>query len=217
MALRPFDPVFTTRDGKDESFIVIPPFCGHRSGKGRSDVRVLDIAPEGSNRYLAPVLRNILTRLVPTRYASGVIYGTLVTAGAIVTASEAAPNVVEMAITVVVTVALYWVAHAYAEVVGNSQAIAPSLKVAVRELALESPMVAACILPLAVLLATDLVGASFELATTISLLATVGLLLIWGLLAARRARLNRAWAAASGAVYTLLGVAIVGLKLILVH
>jgi hypothetical protein len=140
-----------------------------------------------------------------------------VTAGAIVTASEAAPNVVEMAITVVVTVALYWVAHAYAEVVGNSQAIAPSFKVAVRELALESPMVAACILPLAVLLATDLVGASFELATTISLLATVGLLLIWGLLAARRARLNRAWAAASGGVYTLLGVAIVGLKLILVH
>jgi hypothetical protein len=165
-----------------------------RDAHRRSDVRVLDVAPEGSNRYLAPVLRNILTRLVPTRDASGVIYGTLVTAGAIVTASEAAPNVVEMAITVVVTVALYWVAHAYAEVVGNSQAIAPSFKVAVRELALESPMVAACIL-----------------------LATVGLLLIWGLLAARRARLNRAWAAASGGVYTLLGVAIVGLKLILVH
>jgi hypothetical protein len=122
-----------------------------------------------------------------------------------------------MAITVVVTVALYWVAHAYAEVVGNSQAIAPSLKVAVRELALESPMVAACILPLAVLLATDLAGASFELATTISLLATVGLLLVWGLLAARKSRLSRAWAAASGGVYTLLGVAIVVLKLILVH
>jgi hypothetical protein len=141
----------------------------------------------------------------------------MVTAGAIVTASEAAPNVVEMAITVVVTVALYWVAHAYAEVLGNSQAVAPSWKVAVRELGLESPMVAACILPLGVLLVTDLLGASFELATTVSLLATVGLLFIWGLLAARRAQLSRAWAAASGGVYTLLGIAIVVLKLVLVH
>jgi hypothetical protein len=163
------------------------------------------------------VLRTIVARLVPTRHASGVIYGTLVTAGAIVTASEAAPNVVEMAITVVVTVVLYWVAHAYAEVLGNSLAVAPSWKVAVRELAIESPMVAACVLPLGVLLVTDVVGASFELATTISLLATVGLLFVWGLLAARRARLSRAWAAASGGVYTLLGLAIVALKLILVH
>ena len=81
--------------------IVIPPFCGHRSGKGRSDVRVLDIAPEGSNRYLAPVLRNILTRLVPTRDASGVIYGTLVTAGAIVTASEAAERLSELDIAAI--------------------------------------------------------------------------------------------------------------------
>jgi hypothetical protein len=182
------------------------------------EVQILSAAPgPPGTRYLAPVLRTILARLVPTRDASGVIYGTMVTAGAIVAASEGAQSAVEVAATVVVTLLLYWVAHSYAEVLGNAQAVAPSWKVAGRELALESRMVAACVLPLCVLLLTSLLGAGFELATTISLLATVGLLFIWGMLAARRAELSRAWAVASGGVYTVLGVAIVALKLVLVH
>jgi hypothetical protein len=155
--------------------------------------------------------------LVPGRQASGAIYGTLVTAGTIVAASEGAQDVVEVGITVAVTLALYWIAHAYAEVLGNAEAVPPSWKVATRELAVESPMAAACVIPLLVLIGADILGASFELAVTIALCATVGLLLLWGTLAARRARLSRAWALISGLVYTLIGAAIVILKLVLLH
>jgi hypothetical protein len=163
------------------------------------------------------VLRAIVAGIVPGRHASGAIYGTLVTAGTILAASEGAQDVVEVGITVVVTLALYWIAHAYAEVLGNAAAVAPSWKVATRELAVESPMVAACIIPLIVLIATDILGATFELAVTIGLCTTVGLLFVWGILAARRAELSRGWAVISGVVYTLLGAAIVVLKLVLLH
>jgi hypothetical protein len=163
------------------------------------------------------VLRAIFGQIVPARHASGAIYGTLVTAGTILGASEGADNVVEVAVTVVVTLTLYWIAHAYAEVIGNADRVAPSWKVATRELAAESRMVAACIVPLVILVVADLLGASFELAVTIGLCATIGLLFIWGIAASRRAQLSRGWAVASGLVYTFLGAAIVILKLIVVH
>jgi hypothetical protein len=180
------------------------------------EVQILSAAPAAV--YLARVLRAIIAGIVPGRHASGAIYGTLVTAGTILAASEGAQDVVEVGITVVVTLALYWIAHSYAEVLGNADAVAPSWKVATRELAIESPMVAACIIPLIVLLAADLLlGATFELAVTIGLCTTVGLLFVWGILAARRAELSRGWAVISGLVYTFLGVAIVVLKLVLLH
>jgi hypothetical protein len=163
------------------------------------------------------VLRAIIGQIVPARHASGAIYGTLVTAGTILGASEGAHNVVEVAVTVVVTLTLYWIAHAYAEVIGNADRVAPSWKVATRELAAESRMVAACIVPLVILVVADFLGASFELAVTIGLCATIGLLFIWGIAASRRAQLSRGWAVASGLVYTFLGAAIVILKLIVVH
>jgi hypothetical protein len=179
------------------------------------EVQILSAAPQAV--YLARVLRAIIAGIVPGRHASGAIYGTLVTAGTILAASEGAQDVVEVGITVVVTLALYWIAHAYAEVLGNADAVAPSWRVATRELAVESPMVAACVIPLAVLVAADIIGATFELAVTIGLCTTVGLLFLWGILAARRAELSRGWAVFSGVVYTLIGAAIVVLKLVLVH
>jgi hypothetical protein len=165
------------------------------------------------------VLWAIWERIVPVRHASGAIYGTLVTAGTIVGASEGAhaQDVREVSLSVVVTLVVYWIAHAYAEVMGNAHDVRPSWKVAARELASESPMVGACVVPLAVLIIADLLGTGFELSITIGLCATVGLLFIWGILAARRAKLSRGWALGSGVLYTALGVAIVLLKVLVIH
>ena len=154
---------------------------------------------------------------MPVNHASGAIYGTLVTAGTIVGAAEGAHDVVDIAVAVVVTLILYWIAHSYAEVLGNADRVAPSWKIATRELGRESRMVGACVLPLAILIVADLLGAGFELSVTIALCATVALLLAWGVGAARRAEVSRAWAVTSGVLYTLLGVAIVVLELGLAH
>src|SRR5438552_7311995 len=65
------------------------------------EVQILSAAPAAV--YLARVLRAIVAGIVPGRHASGAIYGTLVTAGTILAASEGAQDVVEVGITVVVT------------------------------------------------------------------------------------------------------------------
>jgi hypothetical protein len=162
-------------------------------------------------------VRRLLTFLAPTRDASGVIYGTIITGSTMVAAAEGTHHVMEVAATVVVTLFLYWIAHAYAEVLGNSQVRVLSWTETWRELFREWRMLAACVVPLAVLLIVRGLGASFELATSTALWSTAGLLFLWGLLAAQRARVSTGLAILSGAVYTVLGVAIVALKFVFVH
>lgn len=162
-------------------------------------------------------MRRLLAYLAPTRDASGVIYGTIVTGSTMVAAAEGTQHVLEVAATVVVTLFVYWIAHAYAEVLGSSQVRVLSWTETRRELFAEWRMPAACVVPLAVLLVASGLGASFDLATTTALWATAGLLFLWGLLAAQRARVSTGLAILSGLVYTALGVAIVALKLVLVH
>jgi hypothetical protein len=146
-----------------------------------------------------------------------VIYGTLVTASTMVAAAEGTGSVEDVTVTVIVTLGLYWVAHSYAEVIGNSDVVAPSWRTAGRELAKESRMVGACIIPLAVMLVGDGFGVSFELDVSIALLVTVVLLFVWGVTAARRARMSRGPALASGLIFTLLGLGIVVLQRVLTH
>jgi hypothetical protein len=163
------------------------------------------------------VLRTLLAQLIPTSQASGVIYGTLVTAGTMVAAAEGTGDAGDVTLTVIVTLLLYWIAHSYAEAIGNSDVVAPSWQAAGRQLTEESRMVGACVIPLAVMLVTDWIGLSFEAAVSVALLVTILLLFAWGVTAARRAHLSGGWAIASGFLYTLLGLVIVVLKRLLVH
>jgi hypothetical protein len=162
-------------------------------------------------------VRRLLAYLAPGRDAAGTIYGTIVTGSTIAAGSEGTHHALELAATVVVTVALYWMAHAYAEVLGHSQARVLSWTETRREFFAEWRMVAACILPLAVLMVATMLGASFETATSLALWFAAGLLFVWGLAAAQRANLSAAGAILSALVYTALGVAIVVLKLVFAH
>src|SRR5579859_1701414 len=83
---------------------------------------------------------------------SGTIYGTIVAASTILAAAEGTHDVAEIALTVVATLLLYWVAHAYAEVLGGAHSDVPFWLATRDELAAESSMMSACVLPLAALL-----------------------------------------------------------------
>jgi hypothetical protein len=157
--------------------------------------------------------RGLASRLDPTRDASGV-YGTIMTGATIVAVSENAHNVPELAATVVFTLALFWVAHAYSEVVTGGGL---SWSAAWHELVAESPMVGACVVPLGVLVLAAALGASFDLATSLGTGAVAVLLVLFGLVAARRAGAGRGAQIVSGAVYGVIGVAIFVLKTLIVH
>src|SRR5579884_1033406 len=127
------------------------------------------------------MLKDYLLEL-PVRFAtrrqdvSGSIYGTIVAAGTLLGAAEATHNVLEMAGTAVATVLIYWVAHAYAEVLGRPRPMSSFWAESRHELMAESTMMTACILPVAALLVASALGATFELATSIALWFAVGTL-----------------------------------------
>jgi hypothetical protein len=171
----------------------------------------------GAGAITARVTGWLRSHLDPGRDASGSIYGTIITAATIVGVAEGTHNVLDEAITVVATLVLYWIAHSYAQLLGRPRGGTPSWTAAWHELAAEWQMVAVCVLPLAGLLVAGLLGASFSLATSIALWLSVGLLFLWGLLAARRAGQGAGAQLLSSAVFAVLGIAIVVLKSLLVH
>jgi positive regulator of sigma E activity len=159
-------------------------------------------------------------RLLPRRAdlegdASGAIYGTIITASTIVGVTEGVHELWRIAITVVGTLALYSIAHAYARVLGGP--VAPSLRTFGRELAVESPMLSACVLPLLVMVVASLLGADLELAGAIALWSAAAMLFIWGFLAAQKASPGVVPQLVSGATFGLVGLGIVALRVVTSH
>jgi hypothetical protein len=163
------------------------------------------------------VVRALLQRVDPARHAAGGIYGTIVTAATIAAASEGPTSVGEIVLTVTVTLTLYWVAHAYANVIAAAHGETRLWNTAMHELAAESAMVTACFLPLAILVVASLLGADVDLSTSLAGVFATGLLLVWGFLAARRAHRGTGQQVLSGILFGLLGLVIVALKTAINH
>jgi len=152
------------------------------------------------------------------RRAAG-IYGAIITAAIIAAAGGKLPTVA-LAVSVLVTLLVYWIAEEYAEVLGE-QATGGHLptRASVRY-ALTStwPMVSASYIPLLALVVTRAAGASSTAAANVGLGIAVLLLIYHGWSAGRASQLH-GWRLA-GAVLTAagLGLVMVALKdLVLLH
>ncbi|HTP16313.1 MAG TPA: hypothetical protein VMK13_10805 [Streptosporangiaceae bacterium] len=121
------------------------------------------------------------------------IYGTIITA-AVLAAAGPAESIGDVALTVVVTLLVYWIAEQYAELLGEQLhgGHLPSWHAAGAALAATWSMVSASVVPLAVLLLAWLTGASTTLAVNEALVVAVLMLMIYAWLAGRAARL-RGW------------------------
>jgi hypothetical protein len=155
----------------------------------------------------------------PGRRRAAGIYGAIITA-AILAAAGAKLSTVALAVSILITLLVYWIAEEYAEVLGEqaTQGRLPT-RASIRE-ALTStwPMVSASYLPLLALVVARLAGASPSAAADVGLVTAVVLLTYHGWSAGRAAQL-RGWRLA-GAVLTAagLGLVMVVLKdLVLLH
>lgn len=152
------------------------------------------------------------------RRAAG-IYGAIITAAIIAAAGGKLPTLA-LAISVLVTLLVYWVAEEYAEVLGEQATGGelPTLTSVRAALASTWPMVSASYLPLLALVVTRVAGASALEAANAGLIVAVLLLIYHGWTAARASQLH-GWRFA-GAVSTAaaLGLAMILLKdLVLLH
>jgi hypothetical protein len=151
------------------------------------------------------------------RRAAG-IYGSIITA-AIIAAASGLPTAA-LAISVLITLLVYWLAEGYAELLGEQAAGGelPSLARVRGTLAGAWPMVSACYLPLVALLLARLAGASSLAAANIGLAVAIVMLTVHGWLAGRSAQLSGRQLFAATSVAALLGIAMILLKdLVLLH
>jgi hypothetical protein len=173
---------------------------GTEGGSGSSDARI-ESAPTSRGRR---------------RTAS--IYGTIVTA-AVIAAGGNQLSSAQLAVTVVVTLIVYWLAEQYAELLGahTHDGRLPSARLIRSSLAEAWPMVTASFLPVASIGVAVLFGASASGAAQAALIVTVVLLILHGYAAGRAAGLRGKQRIIVTVIAGLLGVAMVILKSVLQH
>jgi positive regulator of sigma E activity len=145
------------------------------------------------------------------------IYGTIICASVMAAASEV-DRTAEVAITVVVTVLVYWIAERWSHILAAGiRGRRVSRREALHMLAEGWPMVQASYLPLVALLLAWMLGADTAAAVDIALAATALLLTGLGWIAAHRGG-RTGWAVVGSALLTgALGVVLIGLKALLHH
>ena len=154
----------------------------------------------------------------PGRRRAAAIYGTIITA-AVIAAGGGQLTTGALALTVLVTLLVYWLAEQYAELLGEHTRAGrlPSPGQVRVALAGAWPMVTASFVPLACLLLARVCGASASGAAWAALLVTVGLLVLHGHAAGRAAGLAGVRLLLVSGTAGVLGVVMVVLKTLLQH
>lgn len=170
-------------------------------------------------RYIAAVrgVRREPEQDLGRRRAAG-IYGTIVTA-AVIAAAGNQLSASTLAVTVVVTLVVYWLAEQYAVLLGEHthDGRLPNRKQIRRSMVGTLPMITASFVPVVTLLVARLVGMSSVGAARTALIVAVVLLVLEGLDAGRGAGLHGLRLVAVTSVAGLLGVSMIVLKTFLQH
>jgi hypothetical protein len=156
-------------------------------------------------------------RLAPEENPSRVIYGIIVIAALLAAESGLHETYLDTVASAAIATALYWLAHAYAELLGRRLVLEERLTVGAlaRSLAHEWAIVRGAALPLAVLAigwATDL---ALQTAVTAALWSSIASLVAFELIAGVRARASARELVLEGCVGATMGVAILALKIVL--
>jgi len=124
------------------------------------------------------------------RHAEGLISGTVV-CGAVIAAGaghiDAVPSLVA---AILLTVGAYWLAHLYSATVAGLVQHEPAWPALRRGIAHSWVLLAASLIPVAILLTVDALGAGISTAARVALVATIGLLALYGGLAGHRGGLG---------------------------
>jgi hypothetical protein len=151
------------------------------------------------------------------RRRSAGIYGTIV-ASAVIAAGGAHLRTAALAVTVVVTLLVYWAAEGYAELVGEAHAgHLPSWWHVRASLAAIWPMVSASYVPLLALLVARVLGADTRGAATLALVVAIALLLVQGWVGGKASQLHGIRLFAVTLTAGTFGVVMILLKLLVAH
>lgn len=152
------------------------------------------------------------------RRRSAGIYGTIV-ASAVLAAGGAHLRTAALAVTVVITLLVYWAAEGYAELLGEHAHAGhlPSWWHVRASLGAIWPMVSASYVPLLALLVARVLGADTRTAATLALVVAIALLLVQGWVGGKASQLRGMRLLAVTLTAGTFGVVMILLKLLVTH
>ncbi len=156
-------------------------------------------------------------RLVPAGNAAGVVYG-VITVGALMAAESGRhESYLDTVASALVATLLYWLAHAYADLLGRRLATGESLTMGslARALIHDWAIVRGAAIPILALLIAWVVGASQESGVTAALRTAVVTVVVFELLAGIRAKSTPGELLLKACVGVTMGIAILAVKGIL--
>lgn len=144
------------------------------------------------------------------------LYG-LIVSGAVLATTPDSVRLVVVAIGLLATLVVYWIAETYVHWIAARAVVRRDLTRAERAAVIRDgwPLVAACIIPIGVLAVEALLQVDTTVAVEIALLVNTGLLLLVGWRMSRASGLTGWRLALSAAITGLLGLAMVALKTLL--
>jgi hypothetical protein len=151
-------------------------------------------------------------------YAAGV-YGSIIATAFVAALREAHEPVIASAVSLLSTMAVFWLAHVWSEITGEQvyrgKRFMPQMALGIARA--EWPLVEAAFGPLVVLLLGGLGLFGDETALTAALVISVLQLLAWGFVVGRRAYRRWFYATLSGLANGVLGLTLVALETIVLH
>ncbi len=158
-----------------------------------------------------------LDHFVPEGNPTGAVYGTLTLGALLAAESGLRDTYLETVGSAVVTLVTYWLAHAYAELLGHRITDRTNLTVGGlgQALARDRTILQSATIPVLALLICWAAGASQETAVSVALWVCAGCLLAFELLAGLRTRARPAELLLEGCVGAAMGVGVLALRVIL--
>jgi hypothetical protein len=156
-------------------------------------------------------------RLVPSENPARVIYGIIAIAALLAAESGLHETYLDTIASAAIAAALFWFAHAYAELLARRLELQEHLSVGAiwRALAHESAILRGAMVPLAVLVVGWTVGAEQQTAVTAALWTAVASLILFELVAGLRVHASARELVLEGCAGAAMGVAIIALKIVL--
>jgi hemolysin III len=145
------------------------------------------------------------------------IYGALLVTTLVAVQWQADAVTGLIALTLVTSVGVFWLAHVWAAVVNrrlHGSIARGELVTIARD---EAPMLASVVVPGLILAFGPVLGLSADLAIAVALAVSIAQLFVWGLAVGRAAHSSWHLALAVAAVDCALGILIVGLKVLVLH
>lgn len=156
-------------------------------------------------------------RLTPAENPARVIYGIIAIAALLAAESGLHETYLDTIASAAIAAALFWFAHAYAELLARRLDLEERLTVGAltRALAHESAILRGAMVPLAVLIVGWIAGAQQQTAVTAALWSAVASLVLFEVVAGLRARASARELVLEGCAGAAMGVAIIALKIVL--